>query len=306
MKKFLFVTLLVLLIFLVGCNAAEKISQPVDTKENEEVEEIEEVEEEIIEVSEGSTSNTTENNSIYEKFDEVYDLREKDEVHIRKINEEKFLVGFQEQFGYQMNPMFHIYNLTTEESIPVDGQLEFVDEIRIENNKVEFFSKGTNIINGFKKFPNITEVDIDTGVIKNYSIYSRLGSDYKPYYLGNFMNETKLNALKIVDQKIVFDFSVSEGSFLAGGDHCPNIAVISENKNYISVDVENLVLNEEEIETLTLTNEKFIKDIKNTSYIDGRDISHSVINFHIEDFTEYTCNFETGNDGIKDLVISFK
>lgn len=305
MKKFLFVTVLVFSVFLVGCNTAEKISQPMDTKENEEVK-VEEAEgvEEIIKVSEESTSITTENNSVYEKFDEVYDLREKDEVLIRKINEEKFLVGFQEQFGYQMNPMFHIYDLTTEESIPVDGQLEFIDEIRIENNQVEFFSKGTNIINGFKKFPNITEVDIETGVIKNYSIYSRLGSDYKPYYMGNFMNETKLNALKIVDQKIVFDFSVSEGSFLAGGDHCPNITVVSENKNYISVDVENLVLNEEEIEALT--NEKFIKDIKNTSYIDGRDISHSVINFHIEDFTEYTCNFETGNDGIKDLVISFK
>lgn len=292
MKKFVLSVIILQIIFLVGCGTVENENPPVNNAE------------EIPEVSEVSESTVLEDDSIYVKFDEVYDLQSKEEVHIRKINEDKFLLGFQDQFGYQMNPTFNIYDVITDRSIAVDGQLEFIDEIRIENNQVEFFSKGTNIINGFKKFPNITEVDIETGLTKNENIYSRLGSDYKPYYLGNFMNETKLQALKIKGKKIIFDFSVSENSILAGGDHCPNIEVISENENYLSVDVENLILKEEDINTIA--RENFIKNIEVNSYKDGRDIKHSVLEFNVEDFTEYTCGFETGDDGIKDLIISFK
>lgn len=292
MKKILLSVLVFQMVFFIGCSEVEKTTQAADDSKDE------------VMVSEESDVEEENNQSIYEKLQEVYDLQRMDEVLIRKINEEKFLVGFQEQFGYQMNPIFHIYDLEADNSIPIDGQLEYIDEIRIENNQIEFFSKGTNVINGFKRFPNITTVDIETGLTDNNNIYSRLGSDYKPFFMGNSFNETKLEDLEIVEEKIMFDFAVSENSILAGGDHCPNIEVISENDKTVSVDIENLILDEEKI--MKQNDETFIKDIEISSYIDGRDINHSVINFTIGGYSKYTCSFETGNDGIRDLIITFK
>lgn len=292
MKKILLSVLVLQMVFFVGCSEIESHSEVTEDSE------------EVVTVSEETDVEEEKNQSIYEKLQEVYNLQSMDEVHIRKINEEKFLVGFQEQFGYQMNPMFNIYDLKTEKSIPIEGQLEYIDEIRIENNQIEFFSKGTNVINGFKRFPNITTVDIETGLTDNNNIYSRLGSDYKPFFMGNFLNETKLDVLEVVEEKIMFDFAVSENSILAGGDHCPNLEVISENKNVLSVDIENLILEEDEI--MKQKDETFIKAIEVSSYTDGRDIQHSVIDFTIEGYSEYSCSFETGNDGIKDLIVTFK
>lgn len=292
MKKFLLSVLVLQVIFFIGCSEIERPSPTTEDKEDD------------IIVSEETDTVKEENQLIYEILQEAYDLQKMDQVLIRKINEEKFLVGFQEQFAYQMNPMFYIYDLETEKSIPIEGQLEYIDEIRIESNQIEFFSKGTNIINGFKRFPNITLVDIETGLIDNKNIYSRLGSDYKPFFMGNFLNETKLDVLKIVEEKILFDFAVSEHSILAGGDHCPNIEVISENKNVLSIDIENLVLNEKEI--MTHNGVRFVKDIKLSAYTDGRGIDHSVIDFTIEGYSEYSCSFETGNDGLRDLIVTFK
>jgi hypothetical protein len=292
MKKILLSVLVLQMVFFVGCSEIESPSQATENSGD------------VGTVSEETHAKEEKNQSIYEKFQEVYDLQRMDEVLIRKINEEKFLVGFQEQFGYRMNPIFHIYDLEADNSIPIDGQLEYIDEIRIENNQIEFFSKGTNIINGFKKFPNITTVDIETGLTDSNNIYSRLGSDYKPFFMGNFLNETKLDVLEIVEEKIMFDFSVSENSILAGGDHCPNIEVISENENTVSVDIENLILAEDEI--MKQKDETFIKAIEISSYFDGRDIHHSVIDFTIEGYSEYSCSFETGNDGIRDLIVTFK
>lgn len=292
MKKILLSVLIMQTVFFIGCSGIDNQSTP-----NEDSEEVIVISEETDSINEG-------NQSIYIRLNQAYDLENKEEVHIRRINDEKLLVGFQEQFAYQMNPIFYIYDINTNESIAIDGTIEYIDEIRIENNMIEFFSKGTNIINGFKRFPNITIVDIETGKSKNKSIYSRLGSDFKPNFLGNFLNETKLENLKIVEGRITFDFAISENSILAGGDHCPNIEVISENKNLLSVDIENLILMEDEI--MKKKDETFIKAIEISTYIDGRGINHSVIHFRIQGYTEYTCRFETGNDGIRDLLIEMK
>jgi hypothetical protein len=295
MKKILISILMLQMVFLMSCSQVESQSFDSENSENSD---------DVTMDSEDIDTPKNDDLSIYETLDDVYDFQNKEEVLIRKINEEKLLVGYQEKFAYQMNPMFYIFDVKTEASQPIDGQLEFIDEIRIESNTIDFFSKGTNIINGFKKFPNITKVAIDTGISESTMVYSRLGSDYKPYLMGNFMNETKLEALNIVEEKIIFDFGVSENTILAGGDHCPNIEVMSEKNSILSVDIENLFLNEEEIKALA--KEKFINDIKISSYIDGRGISHKVIKFYIDDYTEYTCSFETGNDGIRDLVVIFK
>lgn len=292
MKKYFLLVLILQVIFFIGCSAVERPSPTTEGSEDE------------IIISEEYDSTEEKNSLIYEKFEKAYDLHQMEEVLIRRINEKKFLIGFQEQFEYQMNPMFHIYDLETETSIPVEGFLEYIDEIRIEDNQIEFFSKGTNIINGFKRFPNITTVDIETGLTNNENIYSRLGSEYKPFYLGNFLNETKLASLDMNKEKIVFDFSVSENSILAGGDHCPNIKVVSENNSSLSIDVENLVLKPNDI--IQQNYATFIKNIEIDSYLDGRNINHSVINFTIEGYSEYSCSFETGKDGIRDLIVTFK
>jgi hypothetical protein len=292
MKKIILSVLLLQTVLIISCSQVDKQSTSTDDSD------------EIIVTSEEANPIHEDNESNYEKLINEYDLENKEEVYIRRINEEKFLVGFQEQFSYQMNPIFYIYDVKIDESIVIDGQLEYIDEIRVEQDYIEFFSKGTNIINGFKKFPNITSVDIETGLTNNENIYSHLGSDYRPFYLGNFLNETKLESLKISKEKIIFNFSVSENSILAGGDHCPNIEVISENNNALSVDIENLVISDEEI--ISLNYEDHIKDIQVTSYVDGRGINHKVLNFQIEGYNEYSCSFETGEDGIRDLIIAFK
>ncbi|HKL42240.1 MAG TPA: hypothetical protein VJ962_06655 [Clostridia bacterium] len=292
MKKILLSVLIIQAMFFIGCSAIDNQSMP--TKDSEEV----------VLISKETDTINEENQSIYERLNKAYDLENKEEVYIRRINDEKFLVGYQEQFAYQMNPMFHIFDINQDQSIPIEGQFDFIDEIRVDQDFIEFFSKGSNIINGFKKFPNMTRVDIETGLAQNNNIYSRLGSDYKPFYMGNFLNETKLEKLGIGEEKIVFDFAVSENSILAGGDHCPNIQVISENNSVLSVDVENLVLSEEDL--LTFKSKAFIEGLQLTSYTDGRGIKHQVINFQIESYDEYSCSFETGRDGIRDLTISFR
>ena len=294
MKRFLLSVLILQTIFFIGCSEIDNQSTPSEDSE----------EEIIVSDSEETDISNEMDQSIYAKLNRKYDLENKEEVYIRKINEEKFLVGFQEKFAYQMNPMFHIYNLSTNDSPTIDGTLDYIDEIRIENDQIEFYSKGTNIINGFKRFPNITNVDIKTGFTENNTVFSRLGSDYKPYYMGNFMNETKLNALEIIEGKIIFDFSVTENAILAGGDHCPNIEVISESNNSLSVDIENLVLNEKDLAGIEANS--LFQEIKINSYTDGRNIKHSVLNFVIEEYSEYTCRFITGDDGIRDLVIELK
>ena len=292
MKNIIIILIIFQLVFLVGCNEIEK--QSVKTEKN-----LQE-----IETNEKMEDRPTKDSSIYKIFDDLYALADKDEVIIRKIDDRSFLIGFQEKFAYQMNQMFYIYNLETESSMPIDFQLDYIDEIRIEEGKIEFYSRGTNIINGFKKFPNISYVNMKTGSINNQSIYSRLGSNYKPFYMGNFLNETKLNDLVVNNNTLRLDFSVSENSILAGGDHCPNISVISEDKNSILIDIENLVINKDLINTMN--NDKFVKNISVSSYSDGRNINQVILVFEIDGFNEYTCDFKTGNDGLKDLIISFQ
>lgn len=286
MKKIIIIFFIIQVILFSACNKIDD--------ENESTE--------ILELEENET--LIEDSSLFKELNEIYALERMDEILLRKITEEQYLVGFQEKFDYQMNPTFHIYDYQKKESKPIDGQLEYIDEIRIENSTIDFFSKGTNIMNGFRVFPNISTVDLETGHVNNQSVYSRIGSNFKPFYMGNFMNETNLKDLIIAKSGIIFDFSVSENSLLAGGNHCPNISVISKSENNITIDVENLII--EEAVRNTFGENAFIDEINVSSYIDGRNINHKVLSFELEVFNEYTCNFEMGSDGIMDLIVSYK
>ena len=91
---------------------------------------------------------------------------------------------------------------------------------------------------------------------------------------------------------------------MAGGNHCPNLSIISNNKNSILIDVENLIY--EKAQLIGLNKSNLIEQINDSTYLDGSNNSHSTFNFILNSVNEYTCDFITGEDGVMDLVVKFK
>lgn len=254
------------------------------------------------------TSCNKENNrenkhSILQSLNDRLDLESREEVHIYRIEKKEYLVGYLDDIGYMVNPNYYIYNDETGQFIQVHGQIDYIKEVWVEDGEINLYSEGDNVINGFRKFPSISKVNIKDGSIKNEQVYFPIGYDNRQHYMGNYLNETKLNGIIANENSIRYDFALSENTIIAGGQFCPNISINSSSQNKININIQGLVYDEEIFKGIR--DADWIQNAIKKDYIDVNRIKNSTIQYTVEGFSEYSCQLIEGEDGVFDLVICF-
>ena len=99
---------------------------------------------------------------IAKKIGKVFRLDEKVLSSIKSIDDEKYLISYFETGDPIINPLCFIYDINTNQYIPVEYFDDYVESITVENGVATFHSKGINVFNGFKKFPIDFVLDIET------------------------------------------------------------------------------------------------------------------------------------------------
>lgn len=174
------------------------------------------------------------------------------EVYIKTISEYCYLVGYNEVDIEKINMEYMIYNKLQNSFVEIEPLHQFISDIQVVNGKINFYLDGRNSVNGFRDFPSVAIVEVDTGKISMKQNRYDVNDGYK-MLVGNDLNESKITNVIIDENTLEIDFDTTNNSFLVGGEHYPNVLVQSQQRNEIVIEIENCLYNEEIIEIVNST-----------------------------------------------------
>ncbi|MBN2898448.1 MAG: hypothetical protein JXO44_06720 [Clostridia bacterium] len=233
----------------------------------------------------------------------LYDLEDKASFTIKQYSDSSYLVACFEEDGVSMNPYYYLYNAQTHQSVGIEQHIELIDRVDVIDGRIRLHTEGKNILNGFRDFPCDFSVDESTGLTGHLSIFEPL-SNRQIYTLGNYLNQTRLEGIQETDHTIRFGFGATEETILAGGMFCPNITVQGVDEDTISVTIENLVYDKDNLQN-GLTNDLISNiSVDNVTWTDDLTKTHFLID--LVDVSRYTCDFVEDEDGFYELELIFE
>lgn len=243
--------------------------------------------------------------SNYDRLNEFYSFDQYESIQVRKINNDKYLIGLIEQYQPKLRHRLYIFDLHTSVSFEIPmNKRELVEEIKIEEDKIYIVTNGQNSTTSMKDTPKTYEVDISDFSIDSYENSYYFGDLYEAMHLGQSHNATKLQEVSFKDDVITFNFGQHETSILAGGSFSPHIEIISRDKEWINIDIENLFFNESQFNSLMELG--FVKEIAFDEYENIDSSNHKIIRMNINGFEKFSCRFIAGEDGYLSLQIYLK
>ncbi|WDV46395.1 hypothetical protein PV797_01560 [Clostridiaceae bacterium M8S5] len=257
-------------------------------------------------INSSTMSTKTEEINLYTELNEQFNLKEKETVYIRKLTSKKYLIGMLKKHYYAVNLGYYIFDIESKEKIKIEpfSQCQLIDNITFEDGILSFNLNGDNSINGFTRFPKEVKININTGKVESINEYVKLGSNYRPYNLGNNFDKTVLEDIIALEDNITFKFNAAPDAISAGGEFCPNIKVISKEANHIVIDIENITYNEKQLEKI-VDNENYLS-YKCFDYVDLTGMKHTALDIELNGKKEYTCDFTKIQNDFRNLIIKFK
>jgi len=234
-----------------------------------------------------------------------YDLENVGSFEVIHLEEGIYLVGLMNQYGNNLNYQYHYFNSITNESVEVGRIHQLIESIIFNENEIQFLCDGNNSMNGFKDFPLNYTFDITTyDLTIEESLYS-IGKKSAPVTVGNPPNATLLESIEVMDNQMTFEFGGHETTQYIGGGFAPNIQILSQDKNTITLDFKNLYFEEKQFEVLL--EQGIVEEISFGVYEDNANQHHSIVTIHLnEKYTKYACKLVYGENDFYNLEINMK